>query len=107
MKSLKYLFAVVALTGALAVSAKADLMFLGAVDFANGPNSPDANHTALQTFLGFDPGALSSNFESGLTGPVAVTPVELFVVHYAQPEGRTGYGCSSGVFEVTAVPPKR
>ena len=40
MKSLKYLVAIVALTGALTVSAKADLMFLGAVDFNNGPNSP-------------------------------------------------------------------
>jgi VPDSG-CTERM motif len=100
MKSLKYLFAVVALTGALTVSAKADLMFLGAVDFANGPNSPSANHDALQTFLGFDPGALSSNFESGLSGPVAVTPGEFFVVHFGKGKGGTGSGGSLEFFQV-------
>jgi len=100
MKSLKYLFAVVALTGALAVSAKADLMFLGAVDFANGPNSPDANRAAFEAALGFDPGALSNNFESGLSGSVTVTPGEFFVVHYGKGKGGTGSGGSLEFFKV-------
>ena len=102
MKSLKYLFAIVALTGALAISAKADLMFLGAVDFANGPNSPDANHDALEAFLGFDPGTLTDNFEDAgvLSGPVSVTPGEFFVVHYGVGEGGTGSGGSLEFFQV-------
>ena len=101
MKSLKYLLAIVALTGALAISAKADLMFLGAVDFSNGPNSPDANRAAFIASQGFDPGALSSNFTQGsLSGPVAVTPGEFFVVHYGKGPGGTGSGGSLEFFQV-------
>jgi VPDSG-CTERM motif len=102
MKLIKYLLAVGALTAALTLSAKADLMFLGAVDFANGPNSPDANHDALEAFLGFDPGTLTDNFEDAgvLSGPVSVTPGEFFVVHYGVGEGGTGSGGSLEFFQV-------
>jgi hypothetical protein len=101
MKLLKYLFAIAAVTVALTFSAKADLMFLGAVDFSNGPNDPGTNHDALQNFLGFDPGNLSDNFEGGsLSGPVAVTPGEYFVVHYGKGKGGTGSGGSWEFFQV-------
>jgi len=104
MKSLKYLFAVAVLTGVLAISAKADLMFLTAVPFPGGPggNSPDNNHDALEAFLGFDPGTLSSNFEGGgsLSGPVSVTPNEYFVVHYGTGEGGSNPGGSWEFFQV-------
>jgi hypothetical protein len=102
MKSLKYLFAVAVLTSALAISAKADLMFLGAVDFGNGPNDPDTNHDALEAFLGVDPGTLTDNFEDAgvLSGPVSVTPGEYFVVHYGVGEGGTGAGGSWEFFQV-------
>src|ERR1051326_8786395 len=96
MKTLKYALTILALVGALAISAKADLQFLGAVDFNNGPNSPTANHTAITNFLGFDPGTLSSNFQGSgtLSGPVSVTPGEYFAVHYGKGSGGTGSGGS-------------
>jgi hypothetical protein len=101
MKSLKYLFAVAVLTGALAISAKADLMFLGAVAFP-GDNSPTSNHDALEAFLGFDPGTLTDNFEDAgvLSGPVSVTPGEFFVVHYGTGEGGSNPGGSWEFFQV-------
>jgi len=99
MKLSKYLLAMAVLTLALTVSAKADLMFLGAQAF--GPNnSPTTNHDVLQAFLGFDPGALSSNFESGLSGAVAVTPGEFFVVHYGKGSGGSAKGGSFEFFQV-------
>jgi VPDSG-CTERM motif len=99
MKLSKYLFAIAALTVALTLSAKADLMFLGAVP-KGANNSPSSNHDALQTFLGFDPGALSSNFENGLSGPVSVTPGEYFVVHYGKGKGGSAKGGSWEFFQV-------
>jgi hypothetical protein len=100
MKSLKYLFAVAVLTGALAISAKADLMFLGAVDFANGPNDPGTNHDALEAFLGFDPGSFNTAHDYSSVGPVDVFPGEYFVVHYGVGEGGTGAGGSWEFFQV-------
>src|SRR6266481_9087306 len=104
MKSLKYLFAMTVLTGALTFSAKADLMFLDAVPFPGGPggNSPANNHDALEAFLGFDPGALSNNFENQgvLSGPVSVTPGEFFVVHYGRGKGGSNPGGSWEFFQV-------
>ena len=101
MKALKYITLIAALSGAFALSAKADLMFLGAVPFGAN-NSPDTNHDALVDFLGFDPGGLSSNFEGGgsLSGPVAVTPGEYFVVHYGKGSGGTTKGGSWEFFQV-------
>src|SRR5437879_2248021 len=106
MKSLKFLFAIVALTGALAISANADLMILGAVAFPGGPggNSPNNNHDALEAFLGFDPGTLTNNFEDAgvLSGAVSVTPGEFFVVHYGRGEGRSNPGGSWEFFQVVS-----
>jgi hypothetical protein len=98
MKSLKYLLAIAALTAALTLSAKADLMFLGAVPFT-GANSPDNNHDLLEDFLGFDPGSLSNNL-SAPSGPVAVTPGEFFVVHYGTGKGGSNPGGSWEFFQV-------
>ena len=102
MKLIKYLFAVAAITCALTLSAKADLQFLGAVDFSNGPNDPGTNHDALEAFLGFNPGPLNDahNYESGLGGAVDVFPGEYFVVHYGKGKGGTGGGGSWEFFQV-------
>ena len=96
-----YLFAIIALTSALALSANADLMFLGAVAF--GPNNnPDTNHDVLTTFLGFDPGPLNHNYETGgtLSGPVDVFPGEYFAVHYGRGKGGSNPGGSWEFFQV-------
>ena len=101
MKTLKYALTILALVGALAISAKADLMFLGAVPFGAN-NNPDTNHDALASFLGFDPGPLNDNhnYESGLSGPVDVFPGEFFVVHYGKGKGGTTKGGSWEFFQV-------
>ena len=101
MKTLKYTLTLLALVGALAVSAKADLMFLGAVPF--GPNnSPDTNKAALEAFLGHPVGDLINNFEGSgsLSGPVDVTPGEFFVVHYGRGKGGSAKGGSWEFFQV-------
>src|SRR5689334_4401072 len=79
MKTIKYTLTLLALVGALAVSAKADLMFLGAQPF--GPNNnPDTNKAALEAFLGHPVGDLIDDFSgSQLHGGVEVTPGEFFV----------------------------
>jgi len=102
MKSLKYLLAVIALTGALAISAKADLMFLGAVDFGNGPNDAGTNHDALVSFLGFDPGSFntSHDYTGPVSGPYDAFPGEYFVVHYGKGRGGSGAGGSWEFFQV-------
>jgi protein with PEP-CTERM/exosortase system signal len=106
MKSLKYLLAVLALTGALAISAKADLQFLGAIDFGNGPNDPDTNRQAFIDTFGFDPGTLNHNYQTPPDGstdfsqPVDVFPGEFFVVHYGKGKGGTGDGGSWEFFQV-------
>ena len=102
MKTLKYLLAALALTGALAISAKADLLFLGAIDFDNGPNSTANNHTVITNFLGFDPGPLNTNLEdlNGNGGPFTVLPNEYFIVHYGKGKGGTGSGGSWEFFRV-------
>ena len=99
MKLLKYALTIVALVGALAISAKADLMFLGAVPFGAN-NNPDTNHDALQAFLGKDPGPLNSNFENNLSGPQTVLPGEYFVVHYGKGKGGSSSGGSWEFFQV-------
>ena len=102
MKSIKYLLTIAAVTAALTLSAKADLMFLGAVPF--GPNNdPDTNKSVLEAFLGHPVGDLIDNFEgsgSGLPGPVDVTPGEFFVVHYGKGKGGTTKGGSFEFFQV-------
>jgi protein with PEP-CTERM/exosortase system signal len=101
MKLIKYIFAVAAIASALTLSAKADLMFLGAVPFAPD-NNPDTNHDALEAFLGFDPGPLVHNYEdaSDLSGPVDVLPGEYFAVHYGRGNGGSSKGGSWEFFLV-------
>ena len=99
MKLVKYLLAVAALTGALTLSAKADLMFLGA-EPRGANNNPTSNHDALVSFLGFDPGPLNHNYGSGLDGPLDVFPGEFFVVHYGKGKGGTTKGGSWEFFQV-------
>lgn len=100
MKMIKYTLTLLALVGALAVSAKADLMFLGAVPF--GPNnSPDTNKEALENFLGHPVSDLIDDFSgSQLHGPVDVTPGEFFVVHYGKGKGGSAKGGSFEFFQV-------
>ena len=101
MKSIKYLLTIAAVTAALTLSAKADLMFLGAVPF--GPNNdPDTNKSVLEDFLGHPVGDLIDNFEPGsaLSGPVDVTPGEFFVVHYGKGKGGSAKGGSWEFFQV-------
>lgn len=99
MKALKYLFAISAVACALTLSAKADLMFLGAVPF--GPNNnPDTNKSVLEAFLGHPVGPLIDNFESGLNVSVDVTPGEFFVVHYGKGSGGSAKGGSFEFFQV-------
>ena len=100
MKMIKYTLTLLALVGALAVSAKADLMFLGAVPF--GPNNnPDTNKAALEDFLGHPVGDLINDFsKSQLSGPVSVTPGEFFVVHYGKGKGGSAKGGSFEFFQV-------
>src|SRR5437868_14533466 len=74
MKPIKYLLTLAAVMGALTVSAKADLNFLGAISFFdNKPNSPAANLVALGNF-GVDTTGLGlcGNFES-LSGDQTIT----------------------------------
>jgi hypothetical protein len=108
MKPLKYLIAITALMGALTLSAKADLMFLGAVDFDNGPNSPDANLAALTDFLtsiGVDPTGLTpcgTDLEdlNGGDQTISVEPGEFLVAHYGVGPGGIGSGGSLEFFQV-------
>jgi VPDSG-CTERM motif len=108
MKSLKYLFAIAAVTAVLTLSAKADLMFLGAVDFNNGPNSPAANLAALAAFgidiTGFDADNPTTNIEDIPEGAgdqtISVLPGEFLVAHYGVGKGGTGSGGSLEFFQV-------
>jgi len=100
MKSLKYLLTIAAVTAALTLSAKADLMFLGAVPFT-GANSPDNNHDLLEGFLGFDPGAFNPDHDfDAPSGAVDVFPGEFFVVHYGKGKGGSNKGGSWEFFQV-------
>ncbi len=93
MKPLKCLIAIAALMGALTVSAKADLMFLGFTDFASQPNNnPRSNLAALGTFLGVDVSGftLEPNIEEaggGVDTLLNVTPGAYLVAHYGGPLG--------------------
>jgi hypothetical protein len=92
MKTLKYLIAIAALTGAFTLPAKADLMFLGFTDFASQPNNnPDSNLAALGTFLGIDVSGftLGINVENagGVDTMINVTPGSFLVVHFGGPQG--------------------
>jgi hypothetical protein len=93
--------------GALTLSAKADLMFLGAVDFDNGPNSPDQNLARLAEF-GVDTTGLTLclNIEDLPEGAgdqtISVEPGEFLVVHFGVGPGGTGSGGSLEFFQIGA-----
>jgi hypothetical protein len=80
-------------------------MFLGAVDFNNGPNSPDANLAALAAF-GVDTTGLTlcTNIEDLPEGAgdqtISVEPGEFLVVHYGVGPGGLGSGGSLEFFQV-------
>ena len=106
MNKLKYLIAIAAVMGALTLSAKADLQFLGAVDFNNGPNNPAANLAALAAFgidtTGFDPNNPFNNIENlnGGNQTISVLPGEYLVVHYGKGPRGAGHGGSWEFFQV-------
>ena len=102
MKLIKYVLAVAALTCALTLSAKADLLYLGAIDFSNGPTDPGTNHDVLVNFLGFDPGSFNTqhDYTGPISGPYNAFPGEYFVVHYGKGHLGTGAGGSWEFFQV-------
>jgi len=92
-----------ALTAAFALSAKADLSFLGAVAF--GPNNdPDTNLTALGAFLDQDVTGftLCGNFEDLNSGNqnIDVMGGAFLVVHYGKGKGGSAKGGSFEFFQV-------
>lgn len=105
MKTLKYLAVIAVATLALTVTAKADLMFLGAVEF--GPNNnPDTNKAALGAFLDIDVSnfTLCGNIED--LGPDAGDQnIDVFagaylVVHYGRGKGGSSKGGSWEFYQV-------
>jgi hypothetical protein len=106
MRSLRRLLTIAAVSCALTVSAKANLIFMGAVNFHNGPDDPAANALAATRFLRTNApyillfGGLIDNFETDLSGPVtaAVNWFEFFVVHYSQGQDGAGAGGSLEFF---------
>jgi hypothetical protein len=98
MKSLKYLLAVAALMAALTLSAKADIVFVGAVDFDSQPNNnPDSNLAALGGFVDTTGFVLCGNSDNGdfgnpITNPISVIAGSYLVIHY----GKGNDGSSTG-----------
>src|SRR5207248_8328090 len=103
MKSLKYLLTVAAVTGALTLSAKADLLFLGAESFQDGGNnSPDQNLIELGNFVDTTGFTLCDNFEelNGGDQNIDVMAGSFLVVHYGKGKGGTSKGGSLEFFQV-------
>ena len=104
MKLLKCSLLILALTSALAISAKADLLYLGAINFSNGPNDPDTNLSVLDAFLpGDQSGAILLNNYENLqeqNQTIDVTPGSYLVVHYGKGKGGLGKGGSWEFFQV-------
>jgi hypothetical protein len=91
MKALKYLIAIAALMGALTMSAKADLKFLGFQAFDN-PNNAQHNLEVLAAFLNADPSGfthIGTDAENigGQDTLLNVTPGSFIVAHYGGPGG--------------------
>jgi hypothetical protein len=118
MKSLKYLLTIAVLTGALAVSAKADLILSPFGDIPkngtgiNGGNSNNAenNFFRLQNYIaanpGFDHGTPifegAVRIESNLDQPVDLTGFCYAVVHYGVGEGGvSGSGGGVALLKIT------
>src|SRR5438045_8179683 len=108
MKLTKYLLAIAALTVALTLSAKADLVDLGGVAFQGGPggNSPAANLAALEASgvdtTGFVLCGNSDNGEFGnpITNPISVMAGAFLVVHYGKGNEGTSKGGGLEFFHV-------
>jgi hypothetical protein len=97
MKSIKYLLAIAALTVALTLSAKADLLFLGAEAFTDGGNnSPDQNLIELGNFVdttGFTLCGNIENLETEDNQNIDVMAGSFLVVHYGKgPDGSSKGG---------------
>jgi VPDSG-CTERM motif len=98
MKSLKYLLAVAALMAALALSAKADIVFVGAVGFDTQPNNnPDSNLAALGQFVDTTGFVLCGNSDNGdfgnpITNPISVMAGSYLVIHYGKGNGGSSTG---------------
>jgi hypothetical protein len=99
MKLSKYLIAIAALTVALTVSAKADLLFLGAEAFTDGGNnSPDQNLIELGNFVDTTGFVLVGNSDNGdfgnpITNPISVMAGSFLVIHYGKgPDGSSKGG---------------
>jgi hypothetical protein len=106
MKLLKYLFAVAAITGALTLSAKADLHFIGAEAFTEGGNnSPDQNLIELGHFVDTTGFVLCGNSDEGdfgnpITNPVSVMPGSYLVIHYGKGKGGSSKGGGLEFYQV-------
>ena len=98
MKSLKYLLAVAALMGALTLTAKADLAFVGAEAFTEGGNnSPDQNLIELGNFVDTTGFVLCGNSDDGdfgnpITNPISVMAGSYLVIHYGKGKGGSSKG---------------
>ncbi len=108
MKSLKYLLAVAALMGALTLSAKADLAFVGALPFSGQPNNnPESNLAALGTFVDTTGFVLCGNsdepgfdFGNPITNPISVMAGSYLVIHYGKGNGGSSTGGGLEVWHV-------
>ncbi len=100
MKLIKYLSAIAAITGALTLSAKADLFFLGAEAFP-GNNSPQSNFVELGKFTDTTGLGLCDNLEN-LSGDQTITvdPNAFLVVHYGKGKGGSAKGGSLEFYQV-------
>ncbi len=100
MKALKYLTVVAALTLGLALTAKADLLFLGAEAFP-GNNSPQSNFVELGKFTDTTGLGLCDNLEN-LSGDQTITvdPNAFLVVHYGKGKGGSAKGGSLEFYQV-------
>ena len=99
MKSLKYLLAVAALMAAVTLSAKADIVFVGALSFESQPNNnPDSNLAALGEFVDTTGFVLCGNSDNGdfgnpITNPISVFAGAYLVIHYGKgPDGSSKGG---------------
>src|SRR3982751_6506481 len=107
MKSLKYLFTIAALTGALTLSAKADLVSIGSEPFTGGPggNSPGQNLIELGNFVDTTGFVLCGNSDNGdfgnpITNPISVMAGAYLVVHYGKGNAGTSKGGGIEIFHV-------
>src|SRR5207248_10652747 len=101
MKSLKYLLAVAALMAAVTLSAKADIVFVGALSFESQPNNnPDSNLAALGEFVDSTGFTLCGNSDNGdfgnpITNPISVMAGSYLVIHYGK--GNSGSSKGGGI----------